>query len=158
MINFIKLKIASIPLSGKILTLTENTSFLLRKEGVKAFLFTLLKKMSCLFSPCLQEESFFTLAPWCSDLDCHMSHSLAGRCQRSGFWSLSWTMQFTSQSSCFRPSDILGRYIYLVIHRSWFQLICRLEIHMYRKKNNGSPTKNHEFLIQLSHFQKQHKK
>lgn len=72
MINFIKLKIASIPLSGKILTFTENTSFLLRKEGVKAFLFTLLKKMNWFFSPCLQQESFFTLDSLSLGLDCHM--------------------------------------------------------------------------------------
>lgn len=72
MINVIKLKIASIPLSGKILTLTENTSFLLRTEGVKTLLFTLLKKMSCFFSTCRQPESFFTSAPWSLGLDCHM--------------------------------------------------------------------------------------
>lgn len=143
MINFIKLKIASVPLSGKILTLTENTPFLPRKEGVKAFLFTLLKKNELFLLPLAATGKFLHLSSsvfrfrWS-----HVQHSLVREeVPRSGHWTLSWMMQLTSQSSCFKLSVSLGRYIYLVILQSWFQLICGLEIHVSRKKIKKSDKK-----------------
>lgn len=115
MINFIKLKIASVPLSGKILTLTENTSFLPRKEGVKAFLFTLLKKNELFLLPLAATGKFLHLSSsvfrfrWS-----HVQHSLV-REEVSKKWPLNLVMNDAIQ-----------------LPKQLFQAICQLrQIHLF---------------------------
>lgn len=66
----IKLKIISVIFTGKILTLTGDTSFLPKKEGVKAFPFPLpflhFSREKVDSSPLgCNKRLLFSLAPWC---------------------------------------------------------------------------------------------